>query len=195
MLQAGWFVLVFLTAGVSIATDLRSVFGFTFGAPIDLPECRFETSVTSGYKVYAEYQLQTCLEAKNEHAGKVVERSLHFSSEDMPKIISGGFVEIMTSDDALIGVRFATSGIKDQAAVLQDLRSKYGVPTSVYTTSVQNSFGATYKVIHAKWKLRGLSVSFDGARDTLDAGRVYIDTPEAVKARVEWDAPHEGRKL
>lgn len=184
-----------LGLGRAIAQDM-AVFGLTIGKPLNLPECQFEPAGQS--KIYSgSLQPVTCLEENRTPDETVHARILRFSSADMPQVVKDGYAILVEARGDLIGFQFSTYGLQYQEAVLGDLESKYGKPTSLRKSTAQNGFGASFGIIHAAWKFKPFKVTFDGADDELDEGTVTIDMPEAAKARATWEAAalNRGKKL
>jgi hypothetical protein len=186
------FVGLLLLSCSAYAVDL-SVFGYKLGHPINLPECK--TSLIGNAKTYDLFQDETCLDEKTMY-GSTSLRLLRFSHDDWPKSLNSAGLLIMESGDNFIGAQFTTHGNQDQASVFAELQAKYGRPTQSSRTIAQNAFGATFQVLHARWKFPNLSVTFDGVGDQLDEGNVIIDTPEATRVRAAWESEsNRGRVL
>ena len=86
----------------------------------------------------------------------------------------------------LIGLHFLTPGVSAQETALEQLKQKYGEPTSLSTRTVQNAFGAKFEAISAVWELKGLRVSFEGVTGKIETGEVLVDLPDATALRKQW---------
>lgn len=173
------------------AVDMK-VLGFQLGTRIALPECKVSSHVyisprLPNYKLYADKQKTTCIdEQRSPQKGKFGTRSIRLSEADTPQTVKGAQLGAFDSDGILVGISMSTYGVINQQFDLNQLTVKYGKPTRLSTTTVQNPFGARYEIIHARWwDLDGLSVSFDGSIGLLDEGLIVIDTQEATIGRAE----------
>ncbi len=72
-----------------------------------------------------------------------------------------------------VAASISTIGFEGQSQALEDLEIRYGRPASLTTVVIQNGFGAHFRIIHARWRLKdGSVVEFDGAKEHLDEGEV-----------------------
>lgn len=190
--------LLSIGCSISHAADMR-VFGFEFGKPLNLPECQVNHHLSGDddeQKIYLELQETTCLDLRPRNAdGGIWSTVLRFSESDWPQMVTGiPTLLVIQSDAGLLGLSFETDGVQYQDAIFEILRAKYGKPTQFVKSVAQNAFGAAFAVIHARWRMPGLSVVFDGADTAFDSGTVMIDTPRAKKARTAWEADRNKRK-
>jgi hypothetical protein len=162
-----------------------SLFGFEFGKPLVLSECTSKTVADT--KMYDIRPDVTCYESPLKLNGYGIPvRRIIFSQKDAPLIVKNWQMIALESHGDLIGIQFFTIGVEAQDLTLTRLTEKYGKPTAVTKRSVQNSFGATFEIIRATWKLPTINVTFDGAPERLDSGSVVIDLAEAAQMRLDW---------
>jgi hypothetical protein len=128
--------------------------------------------------------------------GKYGTRLIRFSQKDAPQNAKGS-IAAFDSDGLLVGISISTYGVINQKFDLDQLMSKYGKPTRLSYTTVQNGFGARYDIIHGRWDLDKLTVSFDGSIGLLTEGSITIDTVEAIigKAELQKSAKPTGKTL
>lgn len=186
-------LLSLLLANAVQAVDM-TVFGFEIGKPTHFPECKFEPAGDA--KAYYETQLVTCENFQTKPDQGFTNNLVRFSAADSPRMVKDSHLLVIERNGLLMGVQFDTYGVQYQDAVFADLKSKYGKPSSVRKTTAQNGFGASFAILHASWKLAGITVTFDGADDEIDEGTVTVDTPEAAKMRASWESGSDtGKKL
>ena len=87
-------------------------------------------------------------------------------------------------DGILVGVRFDTTGVHEQDRVLNQLRDKFGQPTSFNREPMQNLLGMKFERYVAVWKGTQVYVEFNGVLDEIDYGLVSIETPAEHARRV-----------
>lgn len=93
----------------------------------------------------------------------------------------------IVSNGRLREVQVITAGMAWQADISALLAKKYGKPTSVRTERKSNAMGAVFDGIVAKWRLRDLTVEFDGIDDSISRGVIIIIKP-SVQAVAEPSA-------
>ena len=157
-----------------------SVFGLTFGQPLQMPEC--ERSVGGDYAVMTR---QTCFQ--NRSGGK--HTSIQFPLSQRPRIMAGDTIKCILIAGKLEGIEFKTLGAPDSDRVLTELVNKYGKPSALDRTVVKNRMGAQFDNVDASWNLPNLRVSFLGVIDKIDSGIVTVQTSKgATKFDLEMDA-------
>jgi hypothetical protein len=104
----------------------------------------------------------------------------------MPPIVKSWRAFPLEADGLLIGFHFLTAGASSQELVLMQLSKKYGAPTHVSKQRAQNSLGASFEALTARWDMADVVVTFSGITDRLDVGEVYIDLPAAAEMRKQW---------
>lgn len=172
-----------LVATTATAADL-SVFGFTLGEPLRLPECHYRLS--GSMKLYDTIPAQTCAwEAMKVNGYAEPQRRIIFSEREAPAIVANWQAIALERNGRLLGIEFYTGGAKAQDLVLAQLTAKYGPPASAAASAVQNMAGATFDNVDAVWH-GPVEVTFWGTFRRLDSGRVTIDLPEAAALRRTW---------
>jgi hypothetical protein len=180
------FLLATALCGPTVAQEM-SVFGISLGEPLALPECEKSEppSSANGYRYEPRPKpRQACFISLAEL--KIHDRvAIDFPENERPTVTRGGGwfgVEATLIDGKVEGIKFGTFGIRNDSLVLEALTTKYGKPTDLITSKVQNGFGASFDVSTASWLLPGpvdpkLTVVFrSSCSDKLDEGCVTIDT-------------------
>lgn len=175
-----------LATSTAFAAD-ASVFGFELGKPLVLPECPYRTISGSPMKLYGLTPPMTCAQDAHElnGYGQPV-REIVFSEKEAPPIVKNWRFFALEVGGNLVGIHFITDGAAAQPAVMATLEQKYGKPELSKTHSVQNSLGAQFDAIDAKWHAGPVRVTYMGVLDRVDVGQVYVDLPEAVELRKSW---------
>ncbi|CAN5686819.1 hypothetical protein BH20ACI3_BH20ACI3_08280 [soil metagenome] len=175
------------TVCTTAAAQDMSVFGIPLGQRLALPECeKSETpSSANGYRYEPRPKpRQACFISLAEL--NIRDRvAIDFAENEKPSVtIGGGWfgIEATVIEGNIEGIKFGTFGIKNASSVLDALTTKYGKPTDLTTSKVQNGFGASFDVFTAFWMLPGpvdpkLTVVFwSSCSSKLDEGCVTIDT-------------------
>lgn len=162
-----------------------SVFGFTLGQPIELQDCPFKT--VGGQKYYPPIAAKTCIEEAQplNGYGQTVRR-IAFAPAERPAIVKNFVAFPLELDGVLIGIHFLTPGAASQAEALDQLRQKFGEPTTLTKRMVQNAMGASFEAVSAGWVGPAVKVTFNGITNKLETGEVYIDLPAATALRSSW---------
>jgi hypothetical protein len=196
-----------LSMGTSAQTRIgaQSVFGFSLGEKLAMPECPFDTQ----NKFYVDDSRVAAFEGKalskttcfehwdNALAGQPAgtERvGIKFPEGESPSIAAG--VSALLIDGRLESVSIDTAGLSNQDQVMAALKQKYGAPTSTNETKKQNSFGAVFNSHFAVWKFANLTVVFKGTTSHIDSGLVNIETKKGADYRSALSKQsHDGPKL
>jgi hypothetical protein len=121
--------------------------------------------------------------------------AIDFPRNEQPSVtLGGGWFGISATvvDGNVEGIKFGTFGVRNATSVLDALTTKYGKPTDLTTSKVQNGYGASFDAITAVWLLPAssdpkLTVVFRSVcESTLDEGCVTIDTPKGIARRRQW---------
>jgi hypothetical protein len=188
-------LLAITLSGIAAAQDM-SVFGIPLGQAFALPECEKSEppSSANGYR-YAPRPKprKACfisLAELNIHDRVAID----FPENERPSVtIGGGWfgIEATLIEGNVEGIKFGTFGIRNAPSVLEALTTKYGKPTDLITSKVQNGFGASFDVSTAFWVLPGpvdpkLTVVFwSSCSNKLDEGCVTIDTKKGKAWRTQ----------
>jgi hypothetical protein len=188
-LFANVFAVILLTTtlyGTAAAQDM-SVFGIPLGQPLVLPQCKESEppSSANGYRYEPRPKpREACfisLAELNIHDRVAID----FPENEKPSVTIGGSwfgIEATVIEGNVEGIKFGTYGIKNADSVQAALITKYGKPTDLTASKVQNGFGATFDVFTAFWMLPDptdpkLTVVFwSSCSNKLDEGCVTIDT-------------------
>ena len=181
------------TAAVAQAPSV-SMFGFTLGSPVHLPDCPVALIGTNGRKFYEPLVPQTCVQDAAPLTGYGVPvRRIVFTGPETPLVVKNWTLFALEIDGKLAGLHFITAGIDTQSLVLSQLVDKFGQPTSSTYTKVQNRAGAVYDTVVAEWHTPNHHVVFSGTLSRLDVGEVTIDLPAAHALRKSWR--HQDRQF
>lgn len=171
-----------LVATPASATQPSSIFGIELGKPLSLPDC--SATMAAGMKLYDTLQRVECREdAHPDRAEGVTWSRVQFPPDRAPLIAKWTYVNAYMIGGTVEGIEFPTAGISSQDVVLAQLKEKFGQPTTITTTLAQNAMGASFRVYEARWQSAALTVTFHGALDTFDKGRVEICSPRLCTVR------------
>lgn len=168
-----------------------SAFGFVMGKPLDLPACKY-----SEFLKYDGAQEKTCIEPEDKNSPSY--RSIHFSPEDRPALLSTSGVTGTLIDGILEGLNFGTLGYSSKDQTLATLVEKYGKPTRITDRKLQNRYGAKFDTYIAEWDNPDLYVEFTPTfYDSLKEGFLSIETPKGRQHRLDQikNLPPVGKAL
>lgn len=174
-----------LIAAPALAAEPIAVFGITIGSPLTLPECG--TRIIAGRTVYNSTHQAVCSEAArpDQTTADVSWSRVNFPADQAPLIAKWPYVNAYIYRGVVEGIEFPTAGISSQDVVLDQLRQKFGQPTSLRSVTVQNAMGATFQSHEAEWRLPALRVTFRGSVRSLDMGKVEICAPVLCELRAD----------
>lgn len=178
----------------AMASEPASVFGIEFGKPLTLPECSYQMG--GGMKLYDTLQRAECQEpARPDRAAGVTWAPVNFPPDSAPTIAKWTYINAYMLNGIVEGIEFPTAGVSSQDIVLAQLKQKFGPPSTQSSRRAQNAMGATFQVIEAEWHSGTITVSFHGALDQFDKGRVEICRKALCDARrVAGQAVQAGRQ-
>ncbi|MDR3409665.1 MAG: hypothetical protein P4L87_01765 [Formivibrio sp.] len=87
---------------------------------------------------------------------------------------------VTTKNGKIISAMAVTKGVTVQDDLYQMLVVRYGKPTHVKRTAVQNRMGATFQKIDVLWAKSWGSVTFESFGDNLDEGSIIGSINEAA---------------
>ena len=184
-----------LTASAPVlASEPTAIFGIELGKPLTLPECSYQ--IGGGMKLYDTVQQAKCKEDQRpDRAIGVTWTPVNFPADQAPVIAKWTYVNAYMLNGIVEGIEFPTAGVSSQYVVLTQLKQKFGAPSAVSTRSAQNAMGAAFSVIEAEWHTGAITVSFHGALDQFDKGRVEIcDKPLCDVRRAAAQATQSQRQ-
>ena len=161
--------------------------GLTFGQPITMKECPSEILLRD----YRNYKSDMGLKPEDKPCWKHTYRGKPL--EPLPQ---SGKVNVIASADypgvkditaqlvngSVEGITLITYGKNWQDRIFDNLRQKYGSPSTNETTTEQNMMGAKFSNIVAEWKFTNLSVRFAGIMSDIYTGIVSASTPLGERA-------------
>lgn len=172
------------------------ILGIPLGEPFQIKKCPGMFSNESPGPVCVPGTM-TLDEYLNNHAsGKQYMITIDFSREACPPWRGPSWapdctVDVFTYDGLVVAVNIGTMGHSVDATVAQELRAKYGPPTSVMPIAVTPRVGNPFKANDLEWLLPGLHVKYDVAQKGESAGQ--ITNTEAGSILVETEAAYQRR--
>jgi hypothetical protein len=158
------------------------------------PECRFEIldAYRGPLKSYFAQQRVSCVELSDEDGNSVRQALIKFTFEEQPEQVAGNVVIKLVADRVEL-ISFGGLGPASQPSAIRALSRKFGRPTFVDSTVLQNGFGARIGVLSAAWKFGDLEVEFDGADDN-GRGRTVISTSTWRLLEIELNGERASRR-
>ena len=182
-----------------------AVMGVELGKPLTIAECMYhgKSKRPGGYlsEFDTKNTLRPCYQVKDRYlvekpasqiAAGVVEVKLLLGNT--PAGIDWNKITGTLIDGALHELRIGTTGVRDQEAVLYQLKAKFNVPTDAKVEQVQNRMGATFSAVDASWRFSDLSIQFYGLLGSIDKGLILLSTPKGTeRAAAEAEAKEAAR--
>lgn len=163
----------------------ESVFGFLIGKRIEAPECPSKT--IAGRKYFDVLSPYTCAWDEERKPNDLLpSRIVVLAADSAPPFMKGLFRAYL-KDNLFAGARFSTFGIKSQEEAFVQLTGKYGQPSSITKSKVQNLAGASFEAITAEWIRDEIVVTFRGVTDKIDLGEVQIETKEVFGMKAQQE--------
>lgn len=161
----------------------ETVFGFAIGKRIEAPEC--PSKIIAGRKYFNVISPYTCAWDEERKPNDLLpSRIIVLATNSAPPFMKGLFRAYL-KDDLFAGARFSTFGIKSQDETFAQLTGKYGEPSSIIRSKVQNLAGASFEAITAEWRRNDIVVIFKGVTDKIDLGEVQIETKEVFGMKTQ----------
>ena len=162
------------------AAEDMTVFGIPLGARLQIAECEKRiVGTTTVYSTATAVCFQRLGSQDAVQATKPIENEsilIKFPVTEAPPVMSGGAAVGLVMDGNLEGVAFNTRGVDSQDQVLDVLTQKFGKPTSRVPKQVQNTLGANFDVLDARWTLPQVEILFRSVTSRVDTGLLNIDT-------------------
>jgi hypothetical protein len=159
-----------------------SLYGLTLRHELTVPHCP---------KGYASYQVdgpapEISSPCWKEGAGltdtndwKGVE--VYFPPGQVPGLSNDSSISVDLHDGLIGVISITTRGISGQDQAFRELRKKFGKPTTHSNDLMENGFGATYRVVNARWRMAsGDEVDLLGAGNDVYHGFIVAATPEGI---------------
>jgi len=166
------------------------VLGIQLGESLQLPKCTslFGTETTCVQNLSA---LEKAFGVDDDAGNRQQTSPLELSQDACPAWSQDCSGAVMTYDGRVVAVSIATKGHTVDAAVAQDLRAKYGPPTSATPIAVTPRVGNPFKATNLEWFLPGLHVIYEVAQKGENAGE--ITNTERGSIGVETEAAYQRR--
>ena len=173
-----------------------TVFGLPLGEPLSIPLCkhRLLPDGTVMDRLYEENPAQTCYEPDIQLRDAPWRRgSVDFPLAKAPLILhENGGLTLMV-DGKLEGLRFDTLSYGNTEGIIDELRKKFGPPTSVtHITATPN--GVPIPAIDAEWQLPNLYVSYINIKNSVEYGFLEIRTPTMQRLEKALDKSREEQR-
>jgi hypothetical protein len=152
---------------VSALSEPVTFRGIALAQPLSIPKCNQSIHQPT---CWVQTNPQNC-------PGKIVVRLSEQEGNAFPTQLAVNIC-IYVINGKVAEISQTTLGIEHQDQVLDALQAKFGKPTAITTSKVQNRMGARFDVIDAEWNLHDLEVEFTGATTDLNYGEISITTPE-----------------
>lgn len=164
--------------GTVFAQSATTVFGFTFGAPIDraIPECKDMFNPGPDYcstlhpVPLGSDALRTYLKVPNQRDSLRI--PLWVARDAVLYVGPGGVVD---------GLVIYTDGVPSQPSIIEAINNRFGPPQSLAVREARNAMGASWQVSVGKWEAEGLSIEHDCYRR--DRCTVEVYTPAGLAAK------------
>ena len=166
------------------------VLGLQLGEPLQLPRCTslFGTEQTC---VQDFSGLEKALGVGDDAGDRQHTSPLELSQDACPLWSKDCFGAVMTYDGLVVAVSIGTKGHTVDAAVAQDLRAKYGPPTTAKPIAVTPRVGNPFRATNLEWFLPGLHVIYEVAQKGENQGE--ITNTEQGSIGVETEAAYQRR--
>ncbi|MDR7135251.1 hypothetical protein J2X06_002460 [Lysobacter niastensis] len=164
------------------------VLGLRLGAEFTLPECPIDPALSRyvgpRYKYAHEMtgSMPCFQQGYAPKPGFVLDKSyasLEVMIDPLPAGLRQDSIDVKVIDGRIENVSAGTYGLKSQEGLLELLTEKYGSPTTLNHSKVQNRMGAEFNQVDATWKFSDLTITFVGMGSTIDWGIIEISTPKA----------------
>jgi hypothetical protein len=166
------------------------VLGIQLGEPLQIPRCTslFGTETTCVQNLSG---LEKALGVDDDAGNRQHTSPLELSQDACPSWSKDCTGAVMTYDGRVVAVSIGTKGHIVDAAVAQDLRAKYGPPTSAKPITVTPRVGNPFRATTLEWFLPGLHVIYEVAQKGENEGEI-INT-EQGSIGVETEAAYQRR--
>jgi len=166
------------------------VLGIQLGEPLQVPRC---TSLFGTEKTCVQNfsDVEKALGIGDDAGDRQRTSLLELSEDACPSWSKDCSAAVMTYDGRVVAVSISTKGHIVDAAVAQDLRAKYGSPTSAKPITVTPRVGNPFRATDLEWFLPGLHVIYEVAQKGENAGE--ITNTEQGSIGVETEAAYQRR--
>lgn len=161
-----------------------TVFGLEFGKPPSIPVCKHKVLPDGSESItYEQDPAVTCYEPEIQLSDAPWGRSvIDFPMRKAPVIMTTNVLYAWIVDGKVEGLEIETLNHVHTSAIASELAAKFGKPTSV-AHDRSEVHGIAFPSLTYSWRWHGLMVTYTNIDDSLDRGKVEIDTPvmERVK--------------
>lgn len=166
------------------------ILGIPLGEPLQIPTCTSEFSVEKTC-VENTSALDKYLGIEDDAGDRQHTSTFQLGQDACPSWSKDCSGEVMTYDGLVVAASIVTKGHTVDAAVAQDLRAKYGQPTSATPIAVTPRVGNPFTATNLEWILPGLHVIYEVVQKGESEGE--ITNTEQGSIGVETEAAHQRR--
>jgi len=184
------------------------VLGLALGEPLRLPSCGSLFSFSAPTQTCIQQDLAEVVFGMDPGSGTAEDSgtkgmSISFPPDACPSWMSVCGLSAMTYGGLLVAIDIKTKGHIVDQAVVKDLRSKYGPPTSVKPIAVTPRVGNPFKANSLEWVLPGFHVIYEvvikgeneGEVSDVDSGDIGFETEAAYHRRLAKEKAKPKPKL
>jgi hypothetical protein len=89
-------------------------------------------------------------------------------------------------DGKVESIVVSTSEQSGQDAAYEALKRKFGKPAKLAKPLLQNTFGAKYEGLDAKWTIGDVTVEFSGTDGDIEHGQIDVSSKKFVDVYSRW---------
>lgn len=172
-----------LVVGSALATaQTDTLYGLRFRADPDLEYCQDGDRALPPPAGNCVTEAKASRHAKLPFSGPA---RVRFAFGLLPLWIDSSEVHARFVDRKLVHATIYTRGIPHHEEVLAALTEKYGRPSGVTATTVQNRMGAKFESVEARWQIGDMRVDYVSSAGRIDRGLIVVSTPEGAAAEQE----------
>jgi hypothetical protein len=166
------------------------ILGIPLGEPLQVPACAslFDDEKTCFHNLSG---LEKALGVDDDAGDRQHTSPVQLAKDACPSWSKDCYAQVMTYDGLVVAASILTKGHMVDTAVAQDLRAKYGPPTSVKPIAVTPRIGNPFKATNLEWFLPGLHVIYEVAQRGESEGE--IANTEQGSIGVETEAAYQRR--
>jgi hypothetical protein len=161
--------------------DQLTFYGMELGKPLALPPCQAE--VIGGHRYVKSLQPTRCLDVVPGDGGRPdfsKDAFIHLPMQEAPRHVHHQ-IRVVVLEGAAQAFLAYTSGLEGQQALMDQLKAKYGTPTTYKVNTARNQVGGVFDNINAAWDISdSLQVQFVGMAGRTDEGQLLVGTRRGV---------------
>lgn len=171
--------------------------GIRLGSEPSFPQCKhfaYDNPVEYMKPGYGTQPVRPCWLPRpvNGESPRLSTLAIHAAPEHWPESVVT--LTAITVDGRIEALTAETQGQAVQEEVLAGLKRKFGAPTKLSSTPLNNAFGAEFRSIDAEWVTEDGRVEMSGIKGRRDSGQVMVITNAGAQAMVEIEQAEQGKK-